>query len=248
MWRPEHDALLASRMAERSQDAHNEWSAPALLEETPKALRVAVVEDDPGIKKLIIAEISDEWHAWICFGPPEDFLDEADSDRFDLLLLNLILPGMDGLACLKQLQLQAASQPALRVVIVTALNDADKKHSSGEWSGGLRAQAGSVSTAAATAPEAFDGLSFRFKLTIVVVPCNESCWWSSSVPSHPLTSSRAKESPRPGPSTLAIPFARACPGKTVPTSVPDSPKPKERQGSDWRTPGCNGRARHSRQG
>ena len=39
-----------------------------------------------------------------------------------------MLPGMDGLACLKQLQLQAASQPALRVVIVTALNDADKKH------------------------------------------------------------------------------------------------------------------------
>ena len=38
-----------------------------------------------------------------------------------------MLPGMDGLACLKQLQLQAASQPALRVVIVTALNDADKK-------------------------------------------------------------------------------------------------------------------------
>ena len=39
-----------------------------------------------------------------------------------------MLPGMDGLACLKQLQLRAASQPALRVVIVTALNDADKKH------------------------------------------------------------------------------------------------------------------------
>ena len=38
-----------------------------------------------------------------------------------------MLPGMDGLACLKQLQLQAASQPPLRVVIVTALNDAYKK-------------------------------------------------------------------------------------------------------------------------
>ena len=63
----------------------------------------------------------------ICFGSAEDFLDEAGSDRFDLLLLDLMLPGMDGLACLKQLQLQAASQPALRVVIVTALNDADKK-------------------------------------------------------------------------------------------------------------------------
>ena len=69
--------------------------------------------------------ITDEGHACICFGSAEDFLDEAGSDRFDLLLLDLMLPGMDGLACLKQLQHQAASQPALRVVIVTALNDAD---------------------------------------------------------------------------------------------------------------------------
>ena len=111
-------------MVGRSLDAHNECSAPALMEETPKALRVAVVEDDPRIQQLISAEITDEGHACICFGSAEDFLDEAGSDRFDLLLMDLMLPGMDGLACLKQLQHQAA----LRVVIVTALNDADKKH------------------------------------------------------------------------------------------------------------------------
>ena len=55
---------------------------------------------------LISAEITDEGHACICFGSAEDFLDESGSDRFDLLLLDLMLPGMDGLACLKQLQLQ----------------------------------------------------------------------------------------------------------------------------------------------
>ena len=95
-------------MVGRSLDAHNECNAPALMEETPKALRVAVVEDDPRIQQLISAEITDEGHACICFGSAEDFLDEAGSDRFDLLLLDLMLPGMDGLACLKQLQLQAA--------------------------------------------------------------------------------------------------------------------------------------------
>ena len=72
-----------------SQDAHNDFSAPALREETPKALRVAVVEDDPRIQQLISAEITDEGHACICFGSAEDFLDEASSDRFDLLLLEL---------------------------------------------------------------------------------------------------------------------------------------------------------------
>ena len=47
-------------MVGRSQDAHNECSAPALLGETPKALHVAVVEDDPRIQQLISAEITDE--------------------------------------------------------------------------------------------------------------------------------------------------------------------------------------------
>ena len=116
-------------MVGRSLDAHNECSAPALMEETPKALRVAVVEDDPRIQQLISAEITDEGHACICFGSAEDFLDEAGS----LLLLDLMLPGMDGLACLKQLQLQAASQPALRVVIVTALNGHQQKRRLNQW-------------------------------------------------------------------------------------------------------------------
>ena len=155
-------------MVGRSLDAHNECNAPALMEETPKALRVAVVEDDPRIQQLISAEITDEGHACICFGSAEDFLDEAGSDRFDLLLLDLMLPGMDGLACLKQLQHQAASQPALRVVIVTALNDADKKHEA--LANGAEAYV--------LKPDLFEQL-----------------------PQLLQTRSRAKASPRPGPST-----------------------------------------------
>ena len=69
------------------------------MEETPKALRVAVVEDDPRIHQLISAGITDEWHACICFGSAEDFPNEAGSDRFDLLL-DLMLPShRPGAAC-----------------------------------------------------------------------------------------------------------------------------------------------------
>ena len=76
-----------------SQDAHNDFSVPALMEETPKAPHLAVVEDDPRIQQLISAEITDEGHACICFGSAEVFLDEVGSDRFDLLLLDLMLRG-----------------------------------------------------------------------------------------------------------------------------------------------------------
>ena len=80
------------------------------------------MEDDPRIQQLISAEITDEGHACICFGSAEDFLDEVGSDRFDLLLLDLMLPGMDGLACLKQLQRQAASKPVLKASTTTGKN------------------------------------------------------------------------------------------------------------------------------
>ena len=97
------------------------------MEETPKALRVALVEDDPRIQQLICAEINDEGHDCISFGSAEDFLEAIGTNTFDLVLLDLMLPGMDGLTCLQQLQLNAETKPALRVVIVTALNDDDKR-------------------------------------------------------------------------------------------------------------------------
>ena len=97
------------------------------MEETPTALRVALVEDDPRIQQLICAEISDEGHDCISFGSAEDFLEAIGTNTFDLVLLDLMLPGMDGLTCLQQLQLNAETKPALRVVIVTALNDDDKR-------------------------------------------------------------------------------------------------------------------------
>jgi len=97
------------------------------MEETPKALRVALVEDDPRIQQLINAEITDEGHDCISFGSAEDFLEAIGTNTFDLVLLDLMLPGMDGLTCLQQLQLNAETKPALRVVIVTALNDDDKR-------------------------------------------------------------------------------------------------------------------------
>ena len=127
MLRPERSGLRSSRMVGCSSDDHNECSAPAVMEETPKALRVALIEDDPRIQQLICAEITDEGHDCFSFGSAEDFLDAAGSDSFDLVLLDLMLPGMDGLTCLKQLQLKAASGAARRVVIVTALNDDDKR-------------------------------------------------------------------------------------------------------------------------
>ena len=87
-------------------------------------LTVAVVEDDPRIRRLIADEVADEGHQVECFTSAEAFLDSLTPDRFDLVLLDLMLPGMTGLDCLLALRALAPSeQPSARLVVVTALND-----------------------------------------------------------------------------------------------------------------------------
>ena len=91
-------------------------------------LMVAVVEDDPRIRQLIEDEVVDEGHGVDSFSTAEAFLEVFKAKRFDLVLLDLMLPGMNGLACLKAMTSQASDRNALPlVVMVTALNDSDMK-------------------------------------------------------------------------------------------------------------------------
>ncbi len=89
-----------------------------------QSLLVAVVEDNPRISQLIKQEIKDEGHRSIGFTTAEEFLRDTENQKVDLVLLDLMLPGMDGLRCLKQLH-QRIVMP--RVIIVTAVNDNEKR-------------------------------------------------------------------------------------------------------------------------
>ena len=91
------------------------------------ALLVALVEDYPRLQQLVSAEVIDEGHQCRCFGSAEDFLKSLNQQRFDLVLLDLMLPGMDGIDCLIQLKQHSPSGDSPRVVMVTALNDADRR-------------------------------------------------------------------------------------------------------------------------
>ena len=90
-------------------------------------ISVAVVEDDPRIQELISEEITDEGHNCKIFGTAEEFLDALEQEQFQLLLLDLMLPGMDGITCLQRLKESPSKHDGLRVVIVTALNDPEKR-------------------------------------------------------------------------------------------------------------------------
>ena len=99
----------------------------AMQKSTGAPLAVAIVEDDPRIQQLLLAEIQDEGHNGVIFNSAEEFLNNSIAQPFDLVLLDLMLPGIDGVDCLKQIQNNAVHSSPPRVVIVTALNDAGKR-------------------------------------------------------------------------------------------------------------------------
>lgn len=97
------------------------------MPQSSKRLIIAVVEDDPRIGELIREEICDEGHVFQGFITAESFLEEVNELKPDLVLLDLMLPGIDGLECLHRLR----ELPRLQrcpFVIGTALNDAAKRH------------------------------------------------------------------------------------------------------------------------
>ena len=96
------------------------------MQKSNGVLVVAIVEDDPRIQQLLLAEIQDEGHNGVIFNSAEDFLENSSAQSFDLVLLDLMLPGIDGLAYLQRIQDKAVLAAPPRVVIVTALNDAGK--------------------------------------------------------------------------------------------------------------------------
>ena len=101
------------------------------MPQSSEGLIIAVVEDDPRIGELIHEEISDEGHGCKRFITAEAFLNDVEQLKPDLVLLDLMLPGMDGLNCLRTFRQMPGFQQC-PVVIVTALNDAAKRRESRE--------------------------------------------------------------------------------------------------------------------
>lgn len=85
---------------------------------------VAVVDDDPRIRALLDDELSDEgFEPFLCASGYE-LLELIDRQPIDLILLDLMMPGMSGLECLQQLRSRSFDGA---VVIVTALSDDNKR-------------------------------------------------------------------------------------------------------------------------
>ena len=85
---------------------------------------VVIVDDDPRIRELIRDELIDEGVEPVVCPDGEALLKLLDQRKVDLILLDLMMPKMDGMTCLQRLSERPNLVP---VLVVTAFNEDQKR-------------------------------------------------------------------------------------------------------------------------
>ena len=83
------------------------------------AQRLLVIEDEPTLSRLLTYNLTQEGYDVTAEDHGSSGYDRAVSQDFDLILLDLMLPGMNGLDILNKLRVQGVTTP---VIILTAKN------------------------------------------------------------------------------------------------------------------------------
>jgi two-component system cell cycle response regulator CtrA len=87
-------------------------------------MRVLVIEDDQGTAKTLQISLQSEGFVCDTTGAGEDGLDIARHYEYDLIILDLMLPDIDGYEILRRLRAVQVSTP---VLILSGLSDIDDK-------------------------------------------------------------------------------------------------------------------------
>jgi two-component system alkaline phosphatase synthesis response regulator PhoP len=86
--------------------------------------KILIIEDEENIRELIAYNLTAEGYACVSAGNGTDGLDMARVEAPDLILLDIMLPGMDGYEILKALRREGADIP---IIMLTAKSDETDK-------------------------------------------------------------------------------------------------------------------------
>jgi len=75
--------------------------------------RVLVIDDDPGVRDYLEALVSRQGYQVFAAAGGEDALRDLDETRPDLVTLDVVLPGMNGLEMLRELKLRVPEVPVV---------------------------------------------------------------------------------------------------------------------------------------
>src|SRR6185436_12988921 len=76
--------------------------------------KILIIDDEPSIRTTLASILQDEGHKTVVCESGEEGLAQFAREEFDLIFLDLWLPGIDGLAVLERLK--AAGAPPVIVV------------------------------------------------------------------------------------------------------------------------------------
>ena len=102
-----------------SQDAGGVPPAP----QGPALLRLLLVEDDASLATGLSRALGNQGYEVAAAGSGEDALGRMASERFDLMVLDIGLPGIDGFEVLKRMRAAGHAQPVLILTARDAVDD-----------------------------------------------------------------------------------------------------------------------------
>lgn len=88
--------------------------------------RVLVVEDEPHIRELVCLHLGHEGYACEGIGDGNDALRRAEAERFDLLVLDLMIPGLDGVSLTRAVR-NGRTNHDVPILVITARRDESDK-------------------------------------------------------------------------------------------------------------------------
>ena len=88
--------------------------------------RVLVVEDEPNIRELVCLHLGLEGYACDGVGDGQEALTRAEAQRFDLLVLDVMIPGLDGLALCRAVR-NGRTNHDVPILILTARREESDK-------------------------------------------------------------------------------------------------------------------------
>jgi len=86
-------------------------------------LRILVVEDDAETAAYLVGGLKEEGHAVSCSANGRDGLFAATTENFDLLIVDRMLPGLDGLTLVKTLRASRIETPVLFLTTMSGIDD-----------------------------------------------------------------------------------------------------------------------------
>ena len=112
------DRLLSLGQPERQAETISDAKTDAGRESA--RARIMVVDDMPDVQELLRDFLEEEGYAVEAFDNASDALQRLDGFRPGVILLDILLPGLSGLAALEQIR---GTNPEVGIIMVTGIGD-----------------------------------------------------------------------------------------------------------------------------